>query len=322
MQVSSSPHQTADRQTLAAAGQPRVHDLLAGPGVSIDYGTATVRVRSPLPSFAADLTRVYADFPLLPPAGFSDVHVDVLPGSFWRRLVRPQVTLVADRQQPFEPFPVDGAFPMFEWGVNWFVAQRFQQYLLLHAGVVADADDRALILAAPPGSGKSTLTADLMLHGFRLLSDEFGVLDPSSGMLLPMLKPVALKNEAIDVITRRTPSARVGPLFRKTRKGDVAHVAPTLDSIAARHRPAHPAAIVFPRYVAGSPLEERPVRPAEAFTRLAFNSFNYAVLGPRSFDALTTVAATTRACELVYSDLDAALARIGALLSEGVTADA
>ena len=36
----------------------------------------------------------------------------------------------------FDPFPVDHALPMFEWGLTWVFAHRKHEHLLLHAAVV------------------------------------------------------------------------------------------------------------------------------------------------------------------------------------------
>jgi len=188
--------------------------------------------------------------------------------------------------------------------------------LLLHAGVV-ELNGSGVILPALPGSGKSTLTAALATRGFRLLSDEFGVVRFSDGQLLPLLRPVALKNESIDVIAQFSPQARIGPRFPKTRKGTVAHLAPDEDAVSRRHEPARPALIVFPRYDARVELKLEPEKPSRAFGRLAVNSFNYEMLGPAAFEAVTRLISTCRVYSLAYRDLDRAVAAIRELLAGG-----
>jgi len=154
-----------------------------------------------------------------------DVTVNLRRVGGFRSRVRPQLELLVDGAVDFEPFPLDTPMPLLEWGMNYALASRLCCYLLLHAGAV-ERKGRAVLLPAMPGSGKSTLTAALSLRGFRLLSDEFGVVRLDDGQLLPIPRPIALKNESIDVIARFAPTAGIGPRYPKTHKGTVAHLAP------------------------------------------------------------------------------------------------
>jgi len=304
------------------AAPPRIRDLppalllqrFSTASVELDYGAAVVRVGSDLKTFVDHLQHVYGAFSLAE-APFADFHTEVRGGKGLRAYLRPQSRFLIDGIQPFDPFPGNQALPHFEWGVNWCFAQRFNQYVLLHAGSLALAD-RAVILAAPPGAGKSTLTAAMMLRGFRLLSDEFGVLCPRTGQLWPMLKPLALKNRSIDVIRDYADQAVLGPVYKGTRKGDVAHLAPGEESFDCRHRPARPRLVIFPGFRTGAMLSTRRLPGEEAFARLAFNSFNYGLLGQGSVDAADDVIESCPAFALEYSKLDEAIDAIRELLAE------
>jgi HprK-related kinase A len=129
-----------------------------------------------------------------------------------------------------------------------------------------------------------------------------------------MIKPVALKNRSIDVIQNFSGNAALGPTFKATRKGDVAHLAPDKISVSAVHQRATPRVILFPQYRESSPLVIKPQLPHLAFSRLAFNSFNYALLGPISFSAIADIASTCPAYELRYSKLEEAIDCIKDLL--------
>lgn len=290
-------------------------DALRGNGLILDYGACRVKVTATTESFEKHLNTVYRAFTFCAEPDFSDIHVRLTSGTFLRRFIRPNVHFKIDGFEPFDPFPLSSALPLYEWGVNWCFAQRFNQYVLLHAGSLA-LDNRAVVMAALPGSGKSTLSAALMLSGFRLLSDEFGVLDPASGNLLPMIKPVALKNRSIDVIRAFSKEACLGPTFTATRKGNVAHLAPDMASAQGIRHSAKPALIIFPKYQEGTELSLKPQASEQAFARLAFNSFNYALLGPVSFSAVANLAASCPAYELRYSRLEEAIACIRNLLLE------
>lgn len=279
----------------------------------LDVGAARLAVACPIDSFHDHLDLVYPHHERIDAPCFADARVTLLPGSRFRFRGR-QVVFWADCLSPFEPYPYNYALPLFEWGSNFLLSQRLNAYLLLHAGVVARGD-RALILPAAPGSGKTTLTCALHLAGWRFLSDEFGVVDLESGELLPMVRPAPLKAHSIDVIGVR-PGAVLGPIFPKTRKGDVSHFVPDRDSFVARHRRALPSLVVFPRFQAGAGLQCLPLPRGRAAMQIGLNSFNYLALGPLGFQAVVALAQRTPAYELVYSDLDEAIAQIE-ILFEG-----
>ena len=66
-------------------------------------------------------------------------------------------------------------FAMFEWGLNWVVANHAHQFAIVHAAAV-EKDGRGFIFPGAPGSGKSTLCAALVSRGWRLLSDEMAMI--------------------------------------------------------------------------------------------------------------------------------------------------
>ena len=279
---------------------------LAGAGVGIDFGAARARIRSDVEALPGLLNKLYGAFEAVDPDGFFDATGVLRHGRGVRRYLNPQIQFIVDGKPLFYPFPASAHFPLLEWGCNYLFAERLNFHLLLHSGVV-EFEGKGIVLPALPGSGKSTLTAAVSLRGFRLLSDEFGVVRISDGKLLPLLKAVGLKNDSIDVIQRFAPEAVIGPRFHKTRKGTVAHLAPMADAVAGRHTPADPALVVFPRYMPTARLKIERVMKSRAFGRLAVNSFNYEMLGPPGFD---TVVRLVRACDcyqLEYSDLDEAI---------------
>lgn len=286
---------------------------LSSEGLGIDFGAARSRVRSTMPELAAMIRTVYGSYVADEGTGMFDVTVDLRRVRGYRGQVRPQCELLCDGVPELEPFPLDTPLPLLEWGTNYALATRLYCYLLLHAGVV-ERGGRAIVMPALPGSGKSTLTAALTLRGFRLLSDEFGVVRVSDSRLLRMLRPVALKNESIEVIGRFEPSAVIGPRFPKTMKGTVAHLAPLAAHVDARREVAAPALVVFPRFELSAALELQPVKKPRAFARLAVNSFNYHALGPEGFDALARLVEESSCWQLRYGHLDEAVRALGDLL--------
>lgn len=288
--------------------------LLQGEGLSLDFGAARARIRSDVVALVPALRRVYGEHTHDPDCRFHDVDVVLRRARGLRRRVGPQIEMECDAAVLFEPFPADTHLPLLEWGINYLFAQRLNQRLLLHAGVV-EIDGRAVVMPALPGTGKSTLTAALATSGARLLSDEFGVVDLDRTRLLPLVRPASLKNASIDVIEAFAPAAVIGPRFPRTRKGTVAHLAPDARSCRERHVPASPGLVLFPRYEAGSDLRVEPMSKARAFAKLAVNSFNYEILGPDGFDAVGRLLQASDVYRLTYGELSGAIDAIRGLVS-------
>lgn len=286
---------------------------IASSGIVLDLGAAAIRVTSDSSGLAAALRTVYAEFPVIDGDPFCQVRATVRHVGGMRRFVHPQVDFDVDGGRPFEPFPADTHLPLLEWGVNWTLAERFNHCLLLHSGVV-EKRGVGVILPAVPGSGKSTLTAALMLSGYRLLSDEFGAASFEDGALMPLLKGAALKNASIDVIRTTFPHARLGPSFPKTRKGTVAHLAPDAASVAQRHMPAKPGLVVFPLYQAGADTMLEVMGRSQAFSKLVVNSFNYELLGAAGFDAACRIIDASECYRLIYSELASGIQTIDRLV--------
>lgn len=294
---------------LAASDLSEVIRALECSGLWIDVGAVSIHVKSDCREFAAQLQTAYSEFPFVDRADWADIHVQIERAKRLRRWIRPQVILRCDGQQPFEPFPSDCALPLFEWGCNWLIGRRLNDLLLLHAGIV-EKDGLALLLPALPGSGKSTLAAALSWRGWRLLSDEFGAFEPDSNTFRALLKPVALKNESIQVIRRFAPHATFGPEFPKTRKGAVAHLTAQRETVELRHSGAKPGAVILPKWEAGSSTRLERIAEHILFPTLAFNAFNYNLLGAIGFKAVVRLVRQCPAWQLVYSDLDDAVAMV------------
>jgi len=202
--------------------------------------------------------------------------------------------------------------PWAEWGLNWCIYNHAHQFLIFHSAVV-EKSGRAAILAGPSGSGKSTLCAALLGHGWRLLSDEFGLLDPAAGHLLPIPKPVGLKRESIGLIADLLPDARIGRVFAPTRKGRIAHLRPPSEAVARQAEPAIPAWVVFPTHSDANSTELVPVRTAAGFLRLETNCFNYEALGRTAFEALGKLVEASQCYELPFAEVAAAAELVDSL---------
>lgn len=288
---------------LADLSPPQIRHALAHEGLALRTGPVVNRVRSRIPAVIHALSLHYANHPVEAADGFADFHVQVRRPRNLRRWAQPQVVFDFDELTPFAPLPGDQGFPMLEWGLNWCISHHCHQYLNLHAAVV-ERDGRAMLLPAPPGSGKSTLCAGLVHRGWRLLSDELAVIAPESLTVQPVPRPVSLKNASIDVIGAFAPEAVFSPTVRDTNKGAVAHFRPPESAVARAGQPAAPGWVLLPRWQAGSSTRLTPLSKARCLMQLVDNAFNYNVHGRAGFETLVAWVDRSDCYEFVYSDLD------------------
>ncbi len=285
---------------------PALHQSCLGNSLQLRTGPFVTRLGTSYHGLIEQLGFFYSNHEFIQAPWVADFHVRMLRPVSVRRIWRPQINFFLDAEHPFEPYALEQALPLFEWGLNWCIATHAHQFLMLHAAVL-ERDGHALLLPATPGSGKSTLCAALAHRGWRLLSDEFGLIRPETGDVWPLPKPIPLKNRSIEVIREAIPEARIGPLFTGTRKGDVAHVKPPCDSARRQQEPARPAWILFPHYQAGSPIRLQAQTPELGFVRLSHNSFNYRIMGETGFRGVLRLVQNCSIHQLTYSKLDEAL---------------
>jgi len=257
---------------------------LSGPGLVLRTGPFRSRIHTDIAHLADAIALLYADYPVEGEDGFADFQLAFRRSGGLRRWYRPQVRFDSDGQVPFQPLPLEQALPMFEWVMNWCVSHHAHGYLIIHAAVL-QRGNAAVILPAPPGSGKSTLCAALASRGWRLLSDELTLVRPQDLALLPLARPVSLKNASIGVLRSYAPDALFGPEVHGTSKGTIAHM----------RAPGAPASLV-------------PMPKARLFTGMVDNAFNYAVLGGQGFDVLGRLVEGCSGYTFSYGRLDDAMA--------------
>ncbi len=265
------------------------------------------RLRSDVPAVVRAVACLYPDYPLLDEHQFCDFELNVQRVAGLRRWLRPQVSAFYDGDPVFEPLPLGHAFPLMEWALNWCVTTHAFQHLSLHAAVV-ERGGRAVILPAPPGSGKSTLCAALVHRGWRLLSDELTLVSLADGRISPVVRPVSLKNRSIDVMRAFVPDAVFSEPTHDTVKGTVAHLRVPKAHIERMHETAWPAWIVFPRWESGAPATLTELPKPDTVLELGSNSFNVQTLGVAGFQALAQLVDGCACLAFHYGNLDEAMA--------------
>jgi len=276
---------------------------------AVRIGPVGFRIGSDWRAPVEQLETLYAAYPK-PHDGVPDFTVRLFAARPWRRFMRPAVMIGGDYVLPeAAPLPLAQGLLAAEMGMNLQMALGQRRYLLLHAAVV-ERGGQALVLTGVSGAGKSTLAALLSLRGWRLMGDEFALLDPATGLIHAFPRLISLKNAGIATVAAELPADRFGPLLEGTPKGTIRHVVPDAAAVAAMDVPARPALILFPSF--GFDAAARDVSPSEVFVRLTQASTNYVAIGERGFDALTTLVKTVPARAIDYPDTDSAVAQVEA----------
>ncbi|MGQ0558006.1 MAG: HprK-related kinase A [Sphingosinicella sp.] len=278
--------------------------LRIGP-VSFRLGSAW---RAPLDA----LERLYQGYP--PAAATCDFTVRLEAIAPWRRWLKPSVRIAGDYVLPdAAPMALAHGLLAAEMGMNLQMALGEKSHLLLHAASL-EKDGRALILTGASGAGKSTMAALLGERGWRLMGDEFALLDLDNGQLRAFPRAISLKNGAISLLEKEAAADRFGPRLAGTPKGDIRHLRPNDDALAAMDKAAKPVLILFPRF--GEAAAARRVGEAETFMRLTQASTNYVALGQAGFTALTALVRACPAVAIDYPDTAEAVAMIDTLWAE------
>ncbi|WP_395344596.1 HprK-related kinase A [Ningiella sp. W23] len=234
---------------------------------------------------------------------YIDYQLSVMKSGGVRSFYKPQARFFCDTREPFKPLNHNQGFAMLEWGMNWTVAAHELQHVIIHSAVL-EKNGKAIIFPAPPGSGKSTLTAYLANNGWRLLSDEMALIIPFSDIVVPFVRPICLKNQSIDIAKTWFPSGVFSSVAKDTHKGDVIHLAPKPEHFEQAGIQAKIVGVVFPRFQAGTALEIYQLDMMEAFTKLAENAFNFTAIGKDGFDTVTQLIEEIAKFEICYSQLD------------------
>ena len=282
--------------------------------LTLQIGPATFRIGSAWRQPVEELTRLYAGYPDRHDA-IADFTVRLQPTGPLRRWVRSSIFITGDHGlADAAPMSLAHGLLAAEMGMNLQMALGWRRHLLLHASSV-EKDGRALVMTGESGSGKSTLAALLGERGWRLMGDEFALLDLDSGAILPFPRLVSLKNQAIGVVKDVVGAQRMGPMLQATAKGDIRHLVPRPDAVARMAQGAMPAMLLFPRF--GHDAAIRPVGQGEAFMRLTQASTNYVALGEPGFAALTRFVTDVPACAMDFPSGEVAFDMIDRLWEDG-----
>lgn len=269
--------------------------------ILLDTQPFSFHINNHIDLVASNIIQIYPDF-MLDSHCTPDYEVSMRAGGGLRRFYKPQARFFCDQREPFLPMTMGKAYAMLEWGLNWIVASHEMQHVIVHAGVLAKGN-KAILLPAPPGSGKSTLTSWLAFNGWRLLSDEMALIVPGTNTVVPFVRPVCLKNKSIELAQQWFPHARFSSVASNTHKGDVVHLSPPLESWQQRSKPAKIVGIVYPNFRSEIACDIYPLTQQESFAELVKNAFNYGVMGKKGFDTVVNVIESALSFAIFHNDV-------------------
>lgn len=291
--------------------------LLRGEGLVIGSGPFKFRISSSIEKVAQGLRLLYEDYPLGDEGEFVDFNIVLERGKGVRRWWHTQVNFRYNGIYPFVPLPVGHAYPLLEWAMNWCISTQAHHYLILHSAAI-ERDGCAVIMPAPPGSGKSTLCAGLVSRGWRLMSDELALISLADRLISPLGRPISLKNQSIDVIRSFVPGVVFNQVTHDTSKGSVTYMKVPTEQLRRVEERARPRWVIFPKYVPDARAELIPRSKANSMLELGRNSFNYMVLGLTGFEVLTDVITASDCYDFRYSQLEDAVTVFDALAKANV----
>lgn len=183
--------------------------------------------------------------------------------------------------------PSPGGWDRVESELALFAAAHLQHLVAVHAAAFV-LDGRCVVVPGPSGAGKSTLCVAAARAGATVLTDEYVLVDPSSGLVTGWHRPVRMR--------RATGGA--------DRLALVAEHGPVPVSLVALlvHRP-------------GGGTDWRTIPAAEAVVGLLANTVCAQLRPDDSFDAALALARHSHAVDGVRGDASEAVARLRELVA-------
>jgi hypothetical protein len=191
----------------------------------------------------------------------------------------------------------------------WSAAVNAHDFLLdLHAGVVGK-DGRCILLPAPAGSGKSSLTAALTHSGLGYYSDEVALIERGTFYVSPVPLAICVKSTAWDFMSRYRPELPGLPIHHRDDGKRVRYVRPVAAQV--QKEPGQVSHIFFPLYAKDEPTRLVPVARADALARLMDQCLAFRLqMTPGNVKDLVNWISGIDCYALTFSSLDEAVALV------------
>lgn len=202
---------------------------------------------------------------------------------------------------------LDWALAVLQWHINAEVVRRSTpRFPLVHAAA-AVSGGVAVLLPAPPESGKTTTVAGLIRAGFDYLTDEAVAIDPDTLLALPYPKALSIDGGSWEVLADLRPphAGRISGQWQ---------VPPHLVRPDAVAKPAPVGFVVTPAYRAGAATRLERISRADTLMVLADSTFNFQDDPQRNLAVLQRLVAGADCFRLTVGDLESAVRLIDELV--------
>ena len=214
----------------------------------------------------------------------------------------PVYTIYADGKAALQSETLNKALDHLEWSITTRILHAHRHFLQIHAAALV-ADEGALIIVGPSGSGKSSLALSLLLQGWKCLSDEIVFIDPSSCSILSFPRNFHVSRETL----KHFPTLDIGDdQLAFTDASGKLRIDPDLITGAWTTISAQPWCIVFPAHGPDYPTALTPLGETPSLALLTAQALNLGEFGMRGLEALAHFTGKCASYTLTSSDLSSA----------------
>jgi hypothetical protein len=233
-------------------------------------------------------------------AAYSSCTSDVTPETSLRVVDRHEgsarhFSLIVDDAEHFTTSNPAAVVDRVVWEVNQRVIAAQSDRLMLHAACV-EAGGRAVVLAGPSGTGKSTLAAALVSKGFGYITDEAVTFDPVRGLVRPYPKPISLRRDVWQLFPELPPIPSQARRFIANAR----HLSP-VDLGGTVGKPSVPALVMMPNRCSTGRSRLRELSRAETAMKLAGDALSVQEI---SLPALRQLARMLEGCACYQLEYD------------------
>lgn len=205
--------------------------------------------------------------------------------------------------------------PFLEWHLNNTTLAKLDNYLQVHAGVIAK-NGKGIILPASTEGGKTTLIIGLMMRGFKYLSDEVALIDPRTHNIFSFPKNLCLKEGAFNLFDPLRIGIQSKEYYVRSSKGRVCFINPERITPNAIGCPCEVAFLIFPHYNPSNPLELKKISKSEAVLNMAKRLLNLPYFQGEWLDILVELAKKAECYNISVNNLPDTVELISHLVEE------